>query len=120
MRAANEAVLWIERGGVGGEPPHKVIAYLEGTSRSTTSKRRGERKAAGAATITDKTWFGRFFSVQPVDVRPMQTGAAAQGPARNLRARAGARSAHPADTVQKTQFAEPVPSPPPMVGPPSA
>jgi hypothetical protein len=69
---SQEAVLWIERGGPGGEPPHKVIAYLEGDVEINYQQAGAGQKAAGAASITDKTWFCRFLSVQPVAGRPMK------------------------------------------------
>ena len=67
-----EAVIWIERGGADGEPPHKVIAWLEGEvdiSYQPAAAQAGQARPA-AARITDKTWFGRFYSGLPIDVRP--------------------------------------------------
>ena len=75
---SREAVVWIERGGVGGEPPHKAIVYLEGGVEINYQQAGADGKASGAATLTDKTWFGRFFSVRPIDVRPARLEAAAR------------------------------------------
>jgi hypothetical protein len=114
---SREAVVWVERGGAGGEPPHKVIAYLEGDVEINYQQAALGNKAAGAATLKDRTWFGRFFSIQPVDVRP--TKSQPPPPARpEIHARAMARMGAPSDSVQKAQFAEPVPTPPAVVGPP--
>ena len=114
---AQEAVVWIERGGPGGEPPHKVIAYLEGGVTINYQQSESQGKAAGGATVTDKTWFGRFFSLHPIDVKPMTVE---QPPATKPTVYENASRAFsgPSDNVQAAQFAEPVPSPPPVVGPP--
>ena len=113
---SKEAVVWIERGGPGGEPPHKVIAYLEGDVTINYQQAESENKAAGAATLTDRTWFGRFFSLQPIDVRPTKLEPPpAQRPAvyEHASAALGAEN----DNVRPAQFAEPVPAPPPVIGP---
>ena len=114
---SREAVVWIQRGGPGGEPPHKAIVYLEGDVTINYQQATAQGKAAGAATLTDRQWFGRFFSLQPIDVRPSQT--APPPPAKppvyeHASAMLGASSDH----VQPAQFAEPVPAPPPVIGPP--
>jgi lipopolysaccharide export system protein LptA len=70
------AVLWIEQGGVHGDPPHKVIAYLEGkvsidfaqsfdTANQATTKPK--------ARITDRQWLGRFFSRAAPNLRVKNT-----------------------------------------------
>jgi hypothetical protein len=112
-----EAVVWIERGGAGGEPPHKAIVYLEGGVTINYQQAESQTKAAGAATVTDETWFGRFFSLHPVDVKPMKVEP--PPPTRpavfeHALAALGARS----DDVRPAQFAEPIPAPPAVIGPP--
>ncbi len=112
---SRDAVLWVERGGPGGEPPHKVIAYLEGDVEIIYQRSSG---AAAAAKLTDKTWFGRFFSLMPVDVRPMPLGG--EPPVKpDVYARAvAAREPAAPGAVRKAQFAEQVEAPPPVVGAP--
>ena len=100
---SREAVVWIERGGDGGEPPHKVIAYLEGDVEINYQQADAHGKAAGAATLKDKTWFGRFFSVLPVDVRPMKLGAAAGRPSPTVYAHAAASSRSIADRARRSR-----------------
>ncbi len=114
---SREAVVWIERGGPGGEPPHKVIAYLDGDVTINYQQAESQNKAAGAATLTDKNWFGRFYSLHPIDVRPTKLE-----PPPTTRPevyqRATARLGATSDRVQPAQFAEPVPTPPAVIGPP--
>ncbi|MEX2114744.1 MAG: hypothetical protein WD845_16245 [Pirellulales bacterium] len=113
-----EAVVWIQQGGPGGEPPHKAIVYLEGDVTINYQQAEAQAKAAGAAALADKTWFGRFFSVRPIDVRPSKME---QPPASRpaVYEHAAAMMAAPTDRVQPAQFAEPIgPPPPQVVGPP--
>ena len=92
---SRDAVIWIERGGEGGDPPHKVIAYLDGDVDINYQQAAEPGKAAGAATLKDKSWFGRFFSVLPVEVRKMKLEPRpAQLPAVYTRAAAGAFQSH--------------------------
>ncbi len=116
--SSREAVIWIERGGVGGEPPHKVIAYLDGDVEIKYQQAVVQGKAAGAATLKDKTWFGRLYSVLPVDVRPMKFEAAP--PARPAVYQQAVAALNPpaAAGAQQAQFAEPITPPPPIIGPP--
>ncbi|HEX3726039.1 MAG TPA: hypothetical protein VHV08_07335 [Pirellulales bacterium] len=115
---SQDAVIWVERGGPGGEPPHKVIAYLEGDVQINYQQADSQGKAAGAATLTDKTWFGRFYSVLPVDVRPKkQEPPPAVKPPAYAHALA-ARDPGAAGQAEQAQFAEPVDTPPATVGPP--
>jgi lipopolysaccharide export system protein LptA len=117
---SREAVLWIERGGADGEPPHKVIAWLEGEvdiSYQPGPAQAGQARPA-AARLTDKTWFGRFYSGLPVDVRRMPLSPPpAIKPA--VYQHAAAALGTPDGRVKPAQFAEPLPAPPaPIVGPP--
>lgn len=59
----SEAVVWIDRAPNMEQRPHKVIAYLEGNVELAFDSR------PGAPRLTDKTWFGRFFSNANVHVR---------------------------------------------------
>ncbi len=114
-----DALLWIERGGLGGEPPHKVIAYLDGEVEITYQQPAGaEGKGGGTAKLTDKTWFGRFYSVMPVDVRPMPTAPEPATKPDIYRRALAARDPASATVVQKTQFAEAIAPPPAVVVPP--
>src|SRR4029079_12700208 len=57
---SQEAVLWIERGAAGGEPPHKVIAWLEGDvtiDYQTAGAQAAPQAKAATARLSDKTWF---------------------------------------------------------------
>jgi hypothetical protein len=58
----DEAVLWIDRTEIGQLQPKKVIAYIEGNVELSNRGQGGQR-------LTDKTWFGRFFTSADVDVR---------------------------------------------------
>ncbi len=115
---SGEAVVWIERGGAGGEPPHKVIAYLEGDVQINYQQSDSQGKAAGGATLKDKTWFGRFYSVLPVDVRPMKLELAAETKPVVYQHALANFNPPPAGGAQPAQFAEPIPAPPPIIGPP--
>ncbi|MBI3839024.1 MAG: hypothetical protein HY288_13980 [Planctomycetia bacterium] len=117
--SSREAVVWIERGGAGGEPPHKVIAYLEGDVEiKYQQSAAGESKAAGAAVLKDKTWFGRFYSVLPVDVRPMKSEPEPRVKPEVYGHAVAARDPDSPAKAQPAQFAEPITSPPPVIGPP--
>jgi hypothetical protein len=61
----DEAVLWIDRAEPTEQKPNKVIAYLEGNVEINSR--------AGNARITDRTWFGRYFSNAPVQVQAATT-----------------------------------------------
>jgi hypothetical protein len=114
---SQQGVVWIERGGAHGEPPHKVIAYLEGDVTINYQQGESQTKAAGAATLTDRSWFGRFYSLQPIDVRPAKLEP--PPPARpEVYQRASLAMGAPSDVVRPAQFAEPIPAPPEVVGPP--
>ncbi len=117
---SREAVLWIERGAPGGEPPHKVIAWLEGDvtiDYQTSGAQASPQSQPSAAKISDKTWFGRFYSALPVDVRPMQlTPPPAVRP--EVYNHAAAALGSPDGGVKPAQFAEPITPPSPIVGPP--
>jgi len=58
-----EAVLWIDRAEAAEMRPNKVIAYLEGNVDIAWDAK------PGAPRLTDRTWFGRFFTTAEVDVR---------------------------------------------------
>ncbi len=115
---SREAVVWIQQGDPSGEPPNKAIVYLEGDVTINYQQAEAQSKAAGAATLADKTWFGRFFSFRPIDVQP---GKLDQPPSARpaVYEHAMAMMAAPSDRVQPAQFAEPIgPPPPQVVGPP--
>ncbi|MGD9723263.1 MAG: hypothetical protein AB7O59_18480 [Pirellulales bacterium] len=114
---SRNAVVWIERGGAGGEPPHKAIVYLEGDVTINYQQAADAARAGGAATLTDAKWFGRFFSVQPVDVKPGKLEAPPLAPPEVFRHATAAMGA-PSDVVRPAQFAEPLPAPPAVIGPP--
>lgn len=121
---SQQAVFWIERGGKYGDPPHKVIAYLEGDVEINfpppgAAGDDGQFQPAGNTTLKDRTWFGRFYSALPVDVRPKQlTPPPAAKPA--IYARAETRLSPAAQPpAQQAQFAEPIPAPPATQPPPS-
>jgi hypothetical protein len=115
---SREAVLWIERGGPGGEPPHKVIAYLEGDVQINYQQADGKGKAPSAATLKDRTWFGRFFSALPVDVRPQKFVPPPPAKPEVYEHGSVALGRGSPDKVKKTQFAESVAPPAAIIGPP--
>ncbi|MEX0676181.1 MAG: hypothetical protein WD063_03855 [Pirellulales bacterium] len=120
---SQQAVLWVERGGAYGDPPHKVIAYLEGdveiNYQPDSAREPGGQMRAGTSTLKDRAWFGRFYSALPVDVRPI---AFAPPPAArpDIYGRAASHlGPSPPVEAQQAQFAEPI-APPPEVLPPPA
>lgn len=68
---AQSAVLWIQPGEKFGDEPTKIIAYLE--DRVAIDYRYpedlGRRWGNAAAHMEDKSWFGRFYSLAPLDIR---------------------------------------------------
>jgi hypothetical protein len=123
---SQQAVLWVERGDAQSQTPHKVIAYLEGEVEINYQPGgevggEGAIRAAASATLKDRQWFGRFYSALPVDVRPMTlVGAPAERPEIYARAAANLAPAAPqaqAAQAQPAQFIEPIPTPPPVIGP---
>jgi hypothetical protein len=119
---SQQAVLWIERGGPQGSPPHKVIAYLEGdveiNYQPDGAAPDGQIKSAGSATLKDRTWSGRFYSALPVDVRPIAFAAPPPAPTEIYRRAAAQLGLSPPGAEQQVQFAEPIPTPPAVIGPP--
>ena len=66
---AKEAVIWVERGGPSGDPPHKVIAYLEGNVRIDYQQGVDgivDKDKELVARVAEKTWFGRFLTTAPL------------------------------------------------------
>ncbi len=67
---ADDGVIWVERGGPRGDPPHKVIAYLEGNvaidyqegQNGLVKSPTGPLKAR----VIDKSWLGRWYSAAPL------------------------------------------------------
>ena len=70
------AVLWIEHKPQYGDEPTKVIVYLE--DRVAIEYRypdeSGRRWGNEAARIEDKSWFGRFYSLAPLEIRAPEPG----------------------------------------------
>ena len=60
---ANEAVLWVKRGGEFGRRQNKVITYLEGSVHIDY------RRAGFPYQVTDSAWLGEFMSMLPIEVR---------------------------------------------------
>ena len=128
---SRDALLWIQRGGPSGNPPHKVIAYLEGdvsveyqASRSAANpgaaNSGGTKPAALAGRLQDKSWLRRYYSEATVSVRvPKVDEPPADKPA--IYAHAMAAREPNASPVRPAQFAEPIVTPPgtpPLVVPP--
>ena len=66
---AAEGIIWVERGGMNGDPPNKVIVYLEG--KVTIDYQTGtdgiiQKDKALLAKINEKTWLGRFLTTAPI------------------------------------------------------
>ena len=77
---------------------------------SSVRRQASPQTKAATAKISDKTWFGRFYSALPVDVRPMKlTPAPAVRP--EVYNHAAAALGSPAGSVKKAQFAEPITPP---------
>ena len=73
---SQDAVLFIEPGK--GSAPHKVIAYLEGDVNilyQKTTDANTDQPSPPAQGLTDKRWFGRFFSLLPLAISPAKYGA---------------------------------------------
>ncbi len=121
---SQRAVLWIERGGALGDPPHKVIAYFEGDVeikyQADAKNQQGQLKNAGTATLTDRQWFGRFYSSLPIDVRPIPFAAPPQAKPELYWRGAANLGLSPPGVARPVQFAEPIAPPPATVVPPGA
>lgn len=111
---SDEAVLWIERGALSGDPPHRVIAYLEGQvsidfapTFDEANKPTGKPKSH----IVDKKWLGRFYSRSAPDMRiKTTTGEPTKKPPILARATAewtGTPSSTPESAVKPAQFETP-------------
>ena len=107
---SREAVLWIERGGAG----RRAAAQGDRLSRRRRDDQLSSRPAQAAhesrgdrATLTDKTWFGRFYSVhagrRAADASSTPPPAAKPGSvtARRGRASANARRQRAASAVRR-------------------
>ena len=114
---SREAVLWIERARR-GEPPHKVIAWLEGDV-TIDYQAAGEAapRPGGHGKTLRQDLVRPFLLGASVDVRPMNLRRR-RPRARNLQSRRGRACGTPSGTVKKAQFAEPITPPSPIVGPP--
>ncbi len=105
---ANEGIIWVERGGPLGEPPNKVIAYLEGNV--TIDYQQGvdgivDKDKELIARVAEKSWLGRFLTTAPLKI-PKAGPAPATKPAIYERGMA-AREPKRRNPVQTAQFAEP-------------
>ena len=70
---SKEAVLWIEHGNPEDGRPTKVIAYLEGDVDirfQQGGSGAGAALAAHTGRLVDKSWFGRFYTTESLQVRP--------------------------------------------------
>jgi len=79
---AAEGIIWVERGGLNGDPPTKVIAYLEGNvtiDYQTGTDGIVKKDTALLAKISEKTWLGRFSTTAPI--KGLKIAAAASPPA---------------------------------------
>jgi hypothetical protein len=79
---AAEGIIWVERGGLNGDPPTKVIAYLEGNvtiDYQTGTDGIVQKDKALLAKISEKTWLGRFSTTAPI--KGLKIAAAASPPA---------------------------------------
>jgi hypothetical protein len=121
---SQRAVIWIETGGPLGSPPHKVLAYLEGeveiNYQADAKNGQGQIQAAGTATLRDKSWFGRFHSTSPVDVRPMPLAPPPASKPEIYWRGAAHLGLSPPGQVAQAQFAEPLPQRPIAVAPAAA
>jgi lipopolysaccharide export system protein LptA len=119
---AQEGVVWIERGGPRGSPPHQVIAYLERGVRVDyqQSPPAGAVRPVGslAARLVDKKWLGRFRSTVAPEVRSPIPGPEPEvKPAVYLRGE-DHRDPRRALGIRPAQFAEPIDRPPAPDAPP--
>jgi hypothetical protein len=118
---AAEGVIWVERGGASGDPPHKVIAYLEGNvtiDYQTGTDGIVQKDKALLAKISEKTWLGRFSTTAALKLKfPAAGPEPAEKPAIYERGME-AREPKFRNPVKTAQFAEPntginQPAPPP-------
>ncbi len=120
---SKQAVLWVERGGPNGEPPHKLIAYLEGdveiNYQADGKNQPGESQTIGTATLKDRQWFGRFYSALPVEVTPISFAAPPQAKPELYWRGAANLGLSPPGQVRPAQFAEPIAPPPRTITPPT-
>ncbi|MFO0901444.1 MAG: organic solvent tolerance protein OstA [Pirellulales bacterium] len=68
---ADQGVLWIDKRAESTDEPHRVLAYFEGDVRLDYTHRGGKHAATGQAaqSVRDRTWFGRFNTLQEIDVK---------------------------------------------------
>ncbi len=117
---AKHAVLWVERGGPFGNPPFKLLTYLEGdvsietggnaAVATTGAAAGGAAKPAATAKpvvhLRDERWFGRLYSTsEPAFLVPSPGAEPDPKPAVYTNAVA-ARNPIPAGAIQRTQFSE--------------
>ncbi|HEX4143346.1 MAG TPA: hypothetical protein VHY91_07330 [Pirellulales bacterium] len=123
---AAEGIIWVERGGASGDPPHKLIAYLEGNvtiDYQTGTDGIVKKDMALLAKIQEKTWLGRFMTTAPIKGLKFRATESepAEKPAIYERGME-ARDPKPRNPVKTAQFAEPntginAPAPPPGATP---
>lgn len=96
---SDEAVVWIERD-VEGSGTSKLIVYLEGSAELVVETPQGPNQ------FTDHTWFGRFYSDQPVQVRVPNPGAEPKIKPPVYEAALARRDPYHRAAVQRTQFTQ--------------
>ena len=108
LATASEAVLWIEHSDAPSQQPTKIIAYFEPDALLRTGI--GSQSNSSGAKLHEATWFGRFFTHAPLQIRtPEPGGKPAQLPPVYHRAQQRFEPRRD-DAVAPAQFAEPVPA----------
>ncbi len=119
---SQQAVVWIERGDPLNGAPHKALVYLEGDVeikyQDNAPDPRGGIANATTATLRDRTWFGRFYSTAPIDVRPIPLVEPPPNRPEIYWRAASHIGLAPPGQAQQAQFAEPIAPPPPILAPP--
>ena len=69
---ADDAVLWIKRSGEFGNRQNLVQTYLEGNVQIDY------QRAGYPYKLAEKSWFGEFFSISPLEMRTPQPAAKPQ------------------------------------------
>ncbi len=96
---ADEAVVWIDRN-TDGNGTSKLIVYLEGNTELVI------HGSQGANHLTDHSWFGRFFTDEPIQVRVANPGPEPKIKPAVYEAALARRDPYHRAAVQRTQFTQ--------------
>ncbi|MBX7164850.1 MAG: organic solvent tolerance protein OstA [Pirellulales bacterium] len=97
---SQEAVIWVEQAAPDSPELSRAIVYLEGDVQI-------EQNVDGQATrIVERSWFGRFSSVSPIEVRVANPGPEPKTKPAVWHAAMAKRDPYARDALQQAQFAQ--------------